>query len=1352
MRKALGAILPLAVCFLFSGLDISRDSSDGHASWRVSLASPAYAQFSGCESGGDDPDGDGDECNPTYSQDVHPQKNLGHPDCNGCGDPINFATGSLYESQADYAAVGPLPLVLNRYYNSQDPGIHQFGANWRGSFGRSLVKTSSTVATVTRDDAQVFTFTLTSGVWTAEVDVNFRLTAVGSGWSLVTDQDETETYDANGRLTSFANRAGLTETFSYDAQGRLTTVTDPFGRTMTFTYASAASPLIIRMTAPDGGVYSYAYDSSSRLVSVTFPDSSTRQYVYENTTFPTNMTGVIDEKGRRFATFAYDTSGRAISTQQAGGAELYTVDYSQVASVGVVGVTGPLGGATFYALQAISGTAKHRAVTRSCSNCPSFAGGFLDNAYDTNGNLTVHLDYNNNTTTYAYDTTRNLETSRTLASGTSIARRIATTWHPNYRLPTRIVDGARTVTNSYDAKGNLLSSTLTAPSLTSTRSFTYNSAGQVLTATDPRGNVTTYAYDARGNVASITNALGHRTLFTSYDTNGRPLSIQNPNGFVTTLTYNFRGQVTSKTMLTLVTTYGYNIAGSLTGVTRPDGSFLRMTYDAAHRLVGVADTLGNTIAYTLDAAGNRILTQVFDPAHTLRQTHSRVFDGFSRLYQDIGAASQASTFSYDNNSNVYFFSNPLGIGTQNFFDALDRVTQTTKNGSLTSFNYDALGRLANVTDPRSLATNYTYDGLDDQTSIASPDTGGTTKTFDAAGNLATSTDANGNVTTYTYDAINRVTRQSVSGGTVISFQYDQGANAIGYRTAMTDPSGTTTWAYNRFGQVNVRQQTLGTVTLFTRWVYTSSALIGGIVYPSGALVSFTYDANARVNGITYQPTVTGPTSALLSQITYQPFGPVASWHNANGTTYSRTYDQDGRVSALAMPAGQNVALTYDSASRITGMTETGLSAKSFAYDNLDRLIRYGSGSLTETYGYDTVGNRTAYTTNLPSSVSYTYQYAATSNRLASISGSASETYGYDAAGNTTLHATPLATYSFAYNSRDRQSQVTIGTSVRTYQTDGLGQRIAKLNGSLYLTLFSYDAAGHMMGFYNGDGSLFQETVWLGDLPVALLVPGAQLFIAPDHLGAPHQVTSAAGATVWLWDHDPFGNGTPIGSLVYNLRFPGQYFDQQTGLHYNYFRDYDPLKGRYIESDPIGMRGGINTYLYAGANPIISIDPFGSDLESVLWSGAKGFAYGVGATVVVVAVAAGAVAVGVPAAIVTGGLLVVGTVGGIVTVVKGVKDYQAGNWNGLAFDLGSLGGSVAAGSALGGPLGDLLSPGGASRGWSPTRDWANRYDPSRGSPWDWLATGPDAPAAAGALTLGGAGAAQGASAAQAELCK
>jgi len=148
-------------------------------------------------------------------------------------------------------------------------------------------------------------------------------------------------------------------------------------------------------------------------------------------------------------------------------------------------------------------------------------------------------------------------------------------------------------------------------------------------------------------------------------------------------------------------------------------------------------------------------------------------------------------------------------------------------------------------------------------------------------------------------------------------------------------------------------------------------------------------------------------------------------------------------------------------------------------------------------------------------------------------------------------------------------------------------------------LFAYED-WKLLGEYKLDGSAVQETVWLGNIPVATVRGGKVYYIHADHLGTPRVITDPDTRTVvWRWDSDPFGraeadedpdgDGQPFG---FNLRFPGQYFDAETGLHYNYFRDYDPSAGRYIESDPIGLEGGLNAYVYVSSRPNIRLDFFG----------------------------------------------------------------------------------------------------------------------------------------------------------------
>jgi RHS repeat-associated protein len=149
------------------------------------------------------------------------------------------------------------------------------------------------------------------------------------------------------------------------------------------------------------------------------------------------------------------------------------------------------------------------------------------------------------------------------------------------------------------------------------------------------------------------------------------------------------------------------------------------------------------------------------------------------------------------------------------------------------------------------------------------------------------------------------------------------------------------------------------------------------------------------------------------------------------------------------------------------------------------------------------------------------------------------------------------------------------------ESNGLGSETSGVT-----TLFFYDEAGRLLGEYDGNRAPIEETVWLDDLPVGVIKKDiatgqAQVYrIHADHLNTPRALLDNGNHVVWKWSSDAFGQGQPDEDpdgdgkkFVYNLRFPGQYFDKETLRHYNYFRDYDPTTGRYIEADPIGLAGG-----------------------------------------------------------------------------------------------------------------------------------------------------------------------------------
>lgn len=1163
------------------------------------------------------------------------------------GNPCSIATGAKIQTFEDYRASGGGALAFERTYDSALAARTRFGSSdreyftpvgigWSATYFQYLEYVESatrTTAFVYRPDGRRLFFNLIGGVMQSTEDIHDELTVVRDGSGAISGfeyrvfpENLLETYDEQGRLLSIRGRGGRTQTLTYGSYRYPLSVTDSFGHTLTFIYDASAMQRLVGLLLPDGvNQISFSYSGKENLSTVLYADGYSVLYQYSSSSTSGNLlTGIVDEAATQYSTYTYEGSyGRMASTEHAGGTYRFSFAYPSSSSRTV---TDPLNQVRTFSTGVRQGS---RLVTGSSALTPGSAEPKAA-TYDNNANLLSKKDFGGQLTCYAYDLTRNLEVVRvegfdstvtscpsplityTPAAGTR-ERVIATQWHSTFRQPTLITESGRTTAYTYDSNSNPLTKTITDTATSTSRTWiwTYDSYGRVLTEGGPRtdvSDVTTYTYYTCtsgfecGQLHTATNALNQATTYNTYDAHGQPLTITDPNGVVTTLTYDLRQRLTSRTVGGETTTLEYWPTGLLKKVRQPGGDWLAYTYDGAHRLTRIDDSEGHYIVYTLDNMGNRTAENAYDPTGMLRRTHTRVYNSLNQLWKDVNAAGTAAVtteYAYDANDNQTSISAPLLRQTGQLYDELNRLKQITDPASgVTQFAYDAQDQLVSVTDPRNLVTSYQYNGLGDLTQLTSPDTGVTVNTYDSGGNLSTSTDARSAVAEYAYDALNRVTEVDY-GDQLIEYVYDAGTYGKGRLTGASDADHAIGWTYDALGRVTAKAQTVGAVTHTVGYGYTAGRLTS-LTTPSGQSVAYGYGAHGQITSISINGT------PLLHSALYEPFGPVAGWTWGNGSYAVRTYDTDGRITQV--DSGGLKTYAYDDASRLTGLTDTVNAANSwtYAYDALDRLTGGTSSAITRGWTYDANGNRLSESGTAPST--YTYTIPADSNRIASISGALARTYGYDAAGHTTGYAGA----TFTYNQRGRMSSATVGGNTATYTYNALEQR-AKRVGPSGTTLYVHDEAGHLLGEYDGSGGLIQETVWLGDIPVATLRPsggGIEVFyVHTDHLNTPRLVTRPSdNAERWRWDSDPFGTNLPdedpagLGAFAYSLRFPGQLFDGLLGLHQNYFRDYDPATGRYIQSDPIGLHGGVNIYAYVGGNPFSYTDVLGLIRRCVeLWS-------------------------------------------------------------------------------------------------------------------------------------------------------
>ncbi|GEM_PF-677799 len=1095
-----------------------------------------------------------------------------------------------------------------------------------------------------RDDGHVLNYAVNGSTVTPEAGVVERLNVTSGGFTLVDGNENTETYDSTGKLLSISDRASNTQTLSYNYQSpdsgydSTVTIADNFGRSLV--YALHYFNIGQRLFSVGYGTTFHYDNNTGFLTGVTIPLSNqydiytTHQYTYTDANWPTGLSSIIDGNPGNQSTYAawtYDTQGRATSSQLAGGVQAIGFTYNANGSTTTVDA--------FQAQRTFTyQQAGNHMLSSGVSGAPCVPCGYSKSiTYDGAGFVQSRTDYNNNVIRYINDDSndrwRGLETSRTEAYGTAQARTITTNYDANFRLPHEIDEyvgntasgtPVRKTVFTYDpATGGLTQKTVTDTATNRQRTWKYkvNGYGQTTQVDGPRSDVadvTNISYwpvdtsnpTASGQIYQITDALGHITTFQTYDWLGRPLNILDPNNISIGLSY--WGGPAERLSGTIVagnqsTSYDFNPEGQLQTATMPNGAYLNCTYNAAHQLTDVYDQLNDHIRYTPDAMGNDTETDVYDAGGAQVRWHQKHYNTLNQKDQDKGYyPGELAQYYYDNNNNQKQITDPLGHITIFGYDGLNRRYQITDpNTNNTTYALNALDQITSVTDPRTLATNYTIDALNNVSKIVSPDSGTTMQTqFDDAGNVISRTDANNHTTTYKYDVLNRLILLTRSDSSTVTYNYDQANDnkhyyGIGRLTSFTDtgsPSGpltTVNLSYDIYGDIAERDVTVGgNPTLTTQWSYDpyGTGELQSITLPTGNVIGYNWNG-PQLSNITLT-TKAGAKTTLVSGIGYEPFGGPSSWTFANGEADTRFYDMDGRISSDPVES-----IGYDAAGRVNGWTLGGFYNGNTTFGYQDPMDFVGSqtdttNNIALSYTNDANGNRSKQTAAGKQTI---YTIDPSSNRITkSRKGIASPiTYTPDADGSITGYGGTALTY-------DTSERLIGYGSTASYAYDGLGTRVAKTVGSAASTLFNYDDQKHLLGEYTAGttNKLVEETVYMGDVPVAVVKPLATYYVHADYRNAPRQIDNRTKAVAWAWYPQPYGDSLPnnnpagLGAFVYNLRYPGQYYDTESGFMHNGARYYDPATGRYLQSDPLGMVAGVNTFSYVLNRPLDLVDPLG----------------------------------------------------------------------------------------------------------------------------------------------------------------
>ncbi|MBA1362938.1 RHS repeat-associated core domain-containing protein [Burkholderia gladioli] len=1054
---------------------------------------------------------------------------------------IGFAFGDERIDHDDFSIDGPLPITWVRTYRSffdaNDQG-GELGPRWITPYTTRFDVHATKLVYHDAEGRSLDYPLLDIGAAHDDLAENLTLLRVDERWlTLTRGHDMLEAYERHGdryRIAFIKDRAGNQQTFDYDAEGRLYRLIMPH---VQVAFKLDAQGRIVEIVEHDaqgqrvGRLAAYEYDREGDLVAACDRFGNRREYRYRHHL----LTRYTDRTGRGM-NLEWDGSharARCLREYRDDGSDEVTLAWHP--DFRMVSVTDALGN-----------------VTRHYYNIKGFTFRVI---YPDGSEEWMYRDGNDKLVQYIHR------------------------------------DGGIEFLD-YDARGNFVRHRRVDGSVVE---MEYDAKDQLVKTIDPHGYAWTKAFDDAGNIVAAKDPLGHETKY-EYNEQGLPITVIDAKGGAKSMSY--------------------DAGGRLLAYRDCSGKTTQWTYDAAGRLSGTKDAAGTMT--TFQYAANGQLEEIRSPAGVERVQ----YDSEGRLLAATDPLQRVTRYSYDSAGRVASRIDPLGQRLGYGYDRLGRLVRLTDaNDASYTFRYDPVGRLLEEVEFDGKSTLYTYD--------------------EGSGRLSTIDDA-GRVTQVEQDRAGRFAKR-LCGDEAERFAYDasgrlvEASNRYSRIQRFFDPVGNLVREHHAYDVFGVKRSYV--------WHHGYDELGNRIrsVRPDGHTIDWLMYGSGHVHGLL----VDGEERLQLER---DDLHREVKRTLSSRVVQSLMYDLAGRIERQSIqrdkaPAALSMRrYRYDAAGQLTQIEDSRKGATDYRYDPVGRLIEAIAPGLRERFAFDPASNivdpgrpENARTqadlaarseSTLPASVPKVL-----GNLLREYAGTH---FDYDAQGHLIQKRSPAGTQRYEWDAFDRMqaAQVEEGErrSASSYYYDALGRRIAKeVNGAR--TVFGWD--GDTLA-YESDEARSTHYVY----EVRTFVPLAQYVTAPvegietpvaregdryrpeddplqrvpvaqgdarvmfyycDQIGTPLMMTDEAGEVVWEAAYKAWGETREVierasaasgGAVARNaLRFQGQQVDDETGLHYNRHRYYDPVSGRFTSRDPIKLAGGSNIYQYAD-NPTGWIDPLG----------------------------------------------------------------------------------------------------------------------------------------------------------------